>query len=80
MNTKHKSQSGINLVIETEGWTQVQASWRFYNNIDVTIPSFPAILSGLWVFMKMMNVLKIYDVEALFTFKEQIGDMMGLEI
>ena len=40
----------------------------------------PALLSGLWVFMKMMNVLKIYDVEALFTFKEQIGDMMGLDI
>ena len=37
MNTKHKSQSGMNLVIETEGWAQVQASWRFYNNIDVTI-------------------------------------------
>jgi hypothetical protein len=40
----------------------------------------PALLAGLWVFMKMMNVLKIYDVEALFTFKEQIGDMMGLEL
>ncbi|MCK5855400.1 MAG: hypothetical protein KAG56_09270, partial [Sulfurovaceae bacterium] len=40
----------------------------------------PALLAGLWVFMKMMNVLAIYDVEALFTFKEQIGDMMGMEI
>jgi hypothetical protein len=40
----------------------------------------PALLSGLWIFMKMMNVLKIYDVEALFAFKEQIGDMMGLDI
>ncbi|MDQ7083542.1 MAG: transposase [Sulfurovum sp.] len=40
----------------------------------------PALLSGLWVFMKMMNVLKIYDVEALFAFKEQIGDMMGMEL
>ncbi|MDQ7084022.1 MAG: hypothetical protein Q9M36_03425 [Sulfurovum sp.] len=40
----------------------------------------PALLSGLWVFMKMMNVLKIYDVESLFAFKEQIGDMMGMEL
>ena len=39
MNTKHKSQKGMNLVIESEGWTQVQASWRFYNNVEVTIPS-----------------------------------------
>jgi len=39
MNIKHKHQSGINLVLETEGWSQVQASWRFYNNEDVTIPS-----------------------------------------
>jgi len=28
----------------------------------------------------MMNVLKIYDVDSLFAFKEQIGDMMGLDI
>jgi hypothetical protein len=35
-------------------------------------------LAGLWVFMKMMNILKIYDVEALFAFKSQIGDMMGM--
>jgi len=40
----------------------------------------PALLTGLWVFMKMMNVLKIYDVEKLFEFKEQIGAMMGSEI
>jgi len=40
----------------------------------------PALLAGLWVFMKMMNVLAIYDVETLFTFKEQLGDMMGMEI
>ena len=40
----------------------------------------PALLAGLWVFMKMMNVLNIYDVEALFAFREQIGDMMGMEI
>jgi len=40
----------------------------------------PALLAGLWVFMKMMNVLKIYDVEKLFEFKEQIGAMMGSEI
>ncbi|MDQ7086234.1 MAG: hypothetical protein Q9M36_15610 [Sulfurovum sp.] len=39
MNTKHKSQSGMNLVLETDGWSQVQASWRFYNNEEVTIPS-----------------------------------------
>ncbi len=39
MNIKHKSQSGMNLVLETEGWSQIQASWRFYNNEDVTIPS-----------------------------------------
>ena len=30
----------------------------------------PALLAGLWVFMKMMNILAIYDVEALFNFKE----------
>jgi len=40
----------------------------------------PALLSGLWVFMKMMNVLSIYDIESLFTFKEKIGDMMGMEL
>jgi len=40
----------------------------------------PALLAGLWVFMKMMNILAIYDVEALFAFKEQIGDMMGMDI
>jgi len=39
MNIKHKHQSGINLVLETDGWSQVQASWRFYNNEEVTIPS-----------------------------------------
>ncbi|MDQ7083692.1 MAG: hypothetical protein Q9M36_01640 [Sulfurovum sp.] len=38
MNTKHRSQSGMNLVLETDGWSQVQASWRFYNNEEVTIP------------------------------------------
>jgi len=27
-----------------------------------------------------MNVLAIYDVETLFTFKEQLGDMMGMEV
>jgi len=40
----------------------------------------PALLVGLWVFMKMMNILAIYDVEALFAFKEQIGDMMGMDV
>jgi len=40
----------------------------------------PALLAGLWVFMKIMNLLKIYDVEKLFEFKEQIGDIMGSEI
>ena len=40
----------------------------------------PALLAGLWVFMKMMNVLKIYDVESLFAFKNQIEAMMGLDI
>ena len=40
----------------------------------------PALLAGLWVFLKMMNVLKIYDIEKLFEFKEQIGAMMGSEI
>ncbi len=39
MNIKHKHQSGMNLVLETEGWSQTQASWRFYNNVDVRIPS-----------------------------------------
>ncbi|MDQ7084807.1 MAG: hypothetical protein Q9M36_07670 [Sulfurovum sp.] len=29
----------MNLVLETDGWSQVQASWRFYNNEEVTIPS-----------------------------------------
>ncbi|MDQ7084174.1 MAG: hypothetical protein Q9M36_04240 [Sulfurovum sp.] len=39
----------------------------------------PALLSGLWVFMKMMNVLKIYDVEALLLLKSK-SDMMGMEL
>ena len=39
MNIKRKSQSGMSLVIETEGWSQVQASWRFYNNEDVKFSS-----------------------------------------
>jgi len=56
----------------------VQLSGRFIEkNKKYTTP---AILAGLWVFMKMMNVLAIYDVETLFTFKEQLGDMMGMEI
>jgi len=40
----------------------------------------PALLAGLWVFLKMMNVLEIYDVDKLFEFKKQIGAMMGSEI
>ena len=38
MNIKSKSQSGMSLVIETEGWSQVQASWRFYNNATTPLP------------------------------------------
>jgi len=51
--------------------------FRSFQNKEYTTP---ALLAGLWVFMKMMNVLAIYDIETLFTFKEQLGDMMGMEI
>jgi len=39
MNVKQNSQSGMNLTIETDGWVESQATWRFYNNDNVDIPS-----------------------------------------
>jgi len=40
----------------------------------------PALLVGLWVFLKMMNILKIYDVDALFEFQKQMGIITGMKL
>ena len=49
MNSKVNAKTGINLLMQTEGMSQVQASYRFYNNenVDFTSLNNPIIKYGL---------------------------------
>ncbi len=65
MNSKVNAKSGINLLIKTEGMSQVQASWRFYNNenVDFTSLNNPILTHGLKAIEKQCDeyVLNAYD-------------------
>jgi hypothetical protein len=65
MNSKVNAKTGINLLIQTEGMSQVQASYRFYNNENVDFSSLnsPIIKDGLEEIEKQCDeyVLNAYD-------------------
>lgn len=65
MNSKVNAKSGINLLIKTEGMSQVQASWRFYNNENVDFTSLNSLMitHGLEEIEKHCDeyVLNAYD-------------------
>jgi hypothetical protein len=65
MNSKVNAKTGINLLIQTEGMSQVQASYRFYNNENVDFSSLnsPIIKDGLDEIEKQCDeyVLNAYD-------------------
>ena len=65
MNSKVNAKSGINLLIKTEGMSQIQASWRFYNNenVDFTSLNNPILTHGLEEIEKQCDeyVLNAYD-------------------
>lgn len=65
MNSKVNAKTGINLLIQTEGMSQVQASYRFYNNENVDFSSLnsPIIKHGLEEIEKQCDeyVLNAYD-------------------
>lgn len=65
MNSKVNAKTGINLLIQTEGMSQVQASYRFYNNENVNFTSLnsPIIKHGLEEIEKQCDkyVLNAYD-------------------
>ena len=65
MNSKVNAKSGINLLIKTEGMSQVQASWRFYNNenVDFTSLNNPMLTHGLEEIENQCDeyVLNAYD-------------------
>jgi len=65
MNSKVNAKTGINLLIKTEGMSQVQASYRFYNNENVDFSSLnnPIITHGLEAIEKECDeyLLNAYD-------------------
>jgi hypothetical protein len=40
----------------------------------------PALLTGLWVFLRMMDVLNTFSIEELNTLKNQAQDIMGFNL
>lgn len=65
MNSKVNAKTGINLLVKTEGMSQVQASYRFYNNenADFTSLNNPIIKNGLEEIEKECDeyLLNAYD-------------------
>ncbi len=49
MNHKQHSTNGLNLLQKTEGFSQVQSAWRFYNNehVDIESLSDPMLTRGI---------------------------------
>ena len=65
MNSKVNAKTGLNLLMRTEGTSQVQASYRFYNNenADFTSLNNPIITHGLGEIEKQCDryLLNAYD-------------------
>lgn len=65
MNSKVNAKTGINLLMKTEGMSQVQASYRFYNNesVDYATLNNPIIEDGLKEIEKECDeyLLNAYD-------------------
>ena len=40
----------------------------------------PALLTGVWVFLRMMDVLNTFSIEELNTLKNQAQDIMGFNL
>jgi len=40
----------------------------------------PALLTGLWVFLRIMDVLENFSMDELYKLKEQAQDIMGFEL
>ncbi len=40
----------------------------------------PALLAGLWNFLQMMEVLTIYDIDELFKIRDDLSDIMGINL
>ncbi len=40
----------------------------------------PALLAGLWNFLQMMEVLTIYDIDELFKMRDDLSDIMGINL
>jgi hypothetical protein len=40
----------------------------------------PALLAGLWNFLSMMDILTVYDVDELFTMKDELSEIMGIDL
>ena len=42
--------------------------------------TYPALLSGLWVYLQMMDVMQSFSIEELFDMKNELSDLIGFQI
>ena len=40
----------------------------------------PALLTGLWVFLRFMDILENFSIDELYKLKEQTQDIIGFEL
>lgn len=39
----------------------------------------PALLAGLWNFLQMMDILTVYDIDELFSMRDDLSKIMGID-